>query len=270
MKTDYKTELGKSYLVLDCEEREDIFAMQMLEENHICSLLPFERRCFNGELQFFYDVTEMCTMAERVEKKPLGAKDVRRLLQGLYCVFEEIHSFFLEADGLLLQAEYIYETQDKMLFCYFPSKEVDGLDFGIEVFAEKLLDQLDNDDEEALQMAYQFYALVKDAKKGILYILEEVLTKEEPVYEPPRMPEEIPAADLTVSAEEKKVAEKTPDVCMVGCFGLSFLSCFCCLFLLPASFGIVTGVRVAAGILIVLSIAGIWMGWTDIDIKRKK
>lgn len=262
MKTGYETELGKSYMVLDCE-KEDSFAVQMLEENHIQSLLPFERRHFNGELQFYYDVTGMCTLTERIQKIPLEAKDIRRILQGLYCVFEEIHSYFLEADRLLLQAEYIYETSQKVFFCYYPSKEAERWGATIELFAENLLDQIDNEDEEALQLAYQFYALVKDAKKGILYILEEILTDEEPVLPSLQMLQEISADEMSVPENEEKTVEKKPDVYIVGCFLLSFLCCLLNFFMLP-------GLHLVAGIIMALSTAGIILGWTDIDIKRKK
>lgn len=272
MKTEYKTELGKSYMVLQCDKKEDSFAMQMLEENHIRSLLPFERRCFNGKLQFFYDITGKCALADRAEKMSLGEKDVRRLLQGLYCVFEEIHSYFLGADGLLLQEEYIYEMQEKIFFCYCPSKEAHG--FGIEIFAERLLDQIDNDDEEALQLAYEFYAQVKDGKKGILYMLEEILTKEEskeePVFQTSQMFKEIPIDSPFVPAEEQKEAAKKPDLYMMVCFLLAFLCCFTCLFLFPASSMTFPGLRPVSGIIMVLSTAGMALEWTDIDIVRKK
>lgn len=272
MKTDYITELGKSYMILNCKEKEDSFAVQMLEENHIRSLLPFERRYFNGELQFFYDVTGMSALADRIEKKPLGAKDIRRILQELYCVFEEIHSYFLEPEGLLLRAEYIYETSEKILFCYCPSNDTGGLEATIETFAEKLLDQIDNEEEEALQLSYRFYAQVKDAKKGILYILEEVLTEADPFSMPEdeQMQVQIPVNDLSVVPEKEKIAARKPDVYIIGCFLLSFLVGVCCCFLLPVSFMSDPGMRTVFGILMAGSVAGIIVGLTDIDIVRKK
>ena len=266
MKTNYKTELGKSYMVLDCEKKEDSFALQMMEENHIENLLTLEKRCFNGEVQFFYDVTGMTPLADVAGKTPLREKECRRLLQGLYCVFEEVHSYFLEPQGLLLQAEYIYETPEKILFCYYPSNEVGKEGMTIEAFAEKLLDQIDNSDDDALELIYRFYALVKDAKKGILYILEEVLTE----VDMSRMPEEeslleeLETDEIFVLEEKEEIAAEKPDVYTVGCFLLSLVAGICCFFLLKPE------MRIASAILTVISFGGIIAGLTDIDIKRKK
>ena len=267
MKTEYKTELGKSYMILECEEKEDFFAVQMLEENHIRSLLPFERRCFNGKLQFFYEVTGMTALADRIEKMPLGEKDMRRLLQGLYCVFEEMHSFFLEPEGLLLQAEYIFETQDKVFFCYCPFHETDGLCV-TEIFAEKLLDQIDTEEEAALELAYQFYALVKDARKGILYILEEVLAEGNPDSKSEE--ELLPVFEYAALEENKEPETKKHDVYTMVCFLFSFLAGAFCFFQTVISFMQPIGMCIMSGVLMAFSVAGMIADLTDIDIVRKK
>lgn len=272
MKTGYKTELGKSYMILDGVENEESFAVQMLEENHIQGLLYFEKRCFNGQLQFFYEVTDMHSLAERISQRPLTEKDVRRLLQGLYCVLEEIHSYFLASEGLLLQMEYIYETHDNLFFCYYPAKERNSWKASIEMFAEKLLDQIDKEDDEALELVYQFYAAVRDAKKGILYILEEVLTKSKsvPVIEEEPIQKQMVMNEISILKETEENATNSPDMCTIGCFLLSFLGSVCCFFIFPVSAIQIQALHVIAGILLLFSVAGVILGWTDIDIKRKK
>lgn len=265
MKADYKTELGKSYMILDCVEKEESFAMQMLKENHIQGLLLFEKRSFNGEVQFFYDVTDMNPLAKQMKESPLSEKKLRQLLQELYCVLEEIHSFFLSPEGILLQMEYMYEKGGRLFFCYYPVKEADKWEVSIEMFAEMLLDQIDHEDEEAVELAYQFYAEVKERKKGILYILEDVLTEEKPAFPAEEEPDYKPMDinETYILKEAETIAAKKPDMCTVGCFLLSSLGSVCCLFLSPA-------LHAGASILLALSIAGAVLGWTDVDIKRKK
>lgn len=277
MQTNYKTELGKSYMILAGGQREDMFSVQMLTENHIRGLLPFEKRSFNGEIQFFYDVTGMCSLASRVQKIPLGEKDIRRLFQELYCVFEEIYSYFLKTEGLMLQADYIFETQERVFFCYCPSEEIERSGFTIETFAEELLDQIDNEEEEALQLAYRFYALVKDAKKGILFILEEVLTEKNCLLESTEPQEQISVDEICVCAEredapaEKQRIKKTgPDVYTVGFFLLSFLVSLCYLFVVPFSSTRNVQMVPIAVFMAISSIVGMAAGFIDIDIVRKK
>ena len=107
MKADYKTELGKSYMILDCVEKEESFAMQMLKENHIQGLLLFEKRSFNGEVQFFYDVTDMNPLAKQMKESPLSKKASAASAGIILCFRRNTFLFFVSgrdssADGVYL------------------------------------------------------------------------------------------------------------------------------------------------------------------------
>ena len=52
------------------------------------------------------------------------------------------------------------------------------------VFVEQLLEITDHEDEEAVELVYRFYKMVKESEKGIMRILEEVLIQETLISEP--------------------------------------------------------------------------------------
>ena len=218
-------ELEKSYIVLmpGQEQKVDLFALQMLQENRIRGLLVFEKRVFNGEEKFYYDVSGKQSMAEEPSELSLSGAEIRMLLQSLHCLITELHSYFLDIKGILLQFEYIFREEGEYFFCYNPSFGKEETDRNWAGFAESLLGYTNHDDDLAVLLSYEFYRKSKE-KKSILQILEEVLSLS---LEPEE--EEIPVADegdflIGISAEEESGEQKKSfDMITFSIFAIWFL-----------------------------------------------
>lgn len=277
MEAEYKKELGKSYLILEPPSREDDFSAQMMLENRIQGLLSFERRSFNGETKYYYDITGKRSLESHADKELLGEKDIRRLLQGLYCVIGELYSYFLETEGLLLRATYIYEEEEQMCFCYYPSDGTDSEEIAMVIFAEELLELIDHDDDEAVELTYRFYKSVKESGKGILHILEEVLVQEveNPQKELYDDQQEMLLCwhNICEDESEKKawlIKRSRPDICTEFFFLLSLLVSICYLSARRFSVILCTGTGAIGCLFVLASVVGMAAGFVDIDIARKK
>ena len=218
-------EWGKKYMVLvpEQEQKVDLFALQMLQENKIRGLLPLEKRVFNGEEKFYYDVSGKQSMAEEPPQQSLSGADIRMLLQSLHCLITELHFYFLDVKGILMQFEYIFKAEKEYFFCYNPSFGDEKTERKWSMFAENLLGYTNHDDDLAVLLSYDFYRKSKE-KKSILQVLEEVLSLSLESED-----EEVPMAEeedflIGISGEEESEEQKKSfDVITFSIFAIWFL-----------------------------------------------
>ena len=279
MIAEYKKELGKSYMIFKPEEKEDLFSVQMLIENQIQGLLCFERRVFNGESEYYYDITGKHSLDSRVQRELLREKDVRELLQGLYCAVSVLHSYFLKPENILVKSEYIYLDETGVYFGYYPSEEVRDMEDILTEFAENLQEQIDYEDEGAMHLTYRFYQMIQESEKGILRILEDVLTensirviREEEEWTEKEAADQNLWDEIEEQRQEKEnsLKKSKPDINTLVFFLLSFLVSLCYLICVsfPENRMNVTGI--IACVFVFISISGIVTAFIDIDIKKKK
>lgn len=173
----YKKELNKNYLVLEKTEEASEFAIHMLEENKIQGLLPFEKRSFNGEESFYYDISGKYTLENLAKMRPLEEADIKGFLEGLLFTMQTCSSYFLDVSGLSLEFDLIYESEGLYSFCYYPMEKESRQDMEekLKIFAEKLIGLVNHDDEQAVTLVYQFYRLAKENTCTAVQILQKLL-----------------------------------------------------------------------------------------------
>lgn len=270
MNVTYIKDTGKKYMILQTDQKEHTFSALMIMQNDIRGLLPFECRMFNGKTEYYYDITGKHTLEESAQIQLLQEKDIRKLLQALYGMINELNSFFLEAKGLLLEAIYIYNEEENYYFAFHPSEEQTQMDDKLAVFAEQMLELIDHEDEECVWLTYRFYKMVKESEKGVMNILEDVLTQkriteqEEKVFidekEPPWYTEE-------VEIPEKKFRV---DYITVGCFFMAFVVSLCYLLFSPFPDVLKSFTGLLGCIFTVFSMLGMAAEFVDIDIAKQK
>ena len=266
MNVEYKKELEKNYLIIKPDMPEDYFSVQMLLENQIEGLLRFERRVFNGEVEYYYDISGKHSLESQTKNELLGEKTVRTLLQSLYCVEENLYSFFLREGRLLIEASYVYMDERGFYFVYVPLAEKRKEEEHIE-FIQELQELIDYEEEGAMQLTYRLYQMLKDSEKGILQILEEVLTKR---FEQAEDSIEDFASEEQLYFQEEKEEEIRPDFYTASLFSVSFLVSLCYLLIIFFSKEEMNVTGIIACVFVVASLIGILVAFADIDIKSKK
>lgn len=303
MKAEYRKEPGKHYLIIKPEEPENEFAVHMLLENKISGLLPFEKRMFNGETQFYYDISGKHAIQTGLhqEQHPqnaqphlLSGKEICGMLRRLYCLADNLSSHFLDLKGVVLDPAFIYGDDREFYFCYNPSSESEVQEV-LAGFAEEMLDYIDHDDEEAVMLGYQFYKKVKSGERTLLQILEETLSEEEEVTSGKKFSEETKvgteqlsdktewtehdttAEEITEEGAERLFWREKPDIGTLLCFVPALIVSLGYLYeIYTASGGVsLSVIRDGQGgwlalLFAFLSIPGMAAGFVNIDIKEKK
>lgn len=267
MNTEYKKELEKNYLIIKPDRSEDFFSVQMLLENQIEGLLRFERRVFNGEVEYYYDISGKRSLESQIKNELLGEKKVRALLQSLYCVEENLYSFFLQEGRLLVEASYVYMDERGFYFVYVPSAEKRKEEERLARFVQELQELIDYEEEGAMQLTYRFYQMLKDSEKGILQILEEVLTEK---FEQVEDCIEDAASDEELYFQEEIKEKIQPDFYTASLFFVSFLVSLCYLAITIFSKEEMNVTGIIACVFVVASLIGILTAFVNIDSKSKK
>lgn len=235
IKVTYKDDFERKYMLLQTEQEEDQFILQMMLENQIRGLLPFEKRLYNGKIMYYYDITGKHSLEDKMKKQPMKEDDIRKLLQGLYGIIMELNSYFLDASGILADPVFIYENEQEVCFCYVPLMRKNGSENKWSVFAEKLLDLADPDCEEAIYMVYEFYQQVKESTKTISGILEDLLREQNPAEneEEPEKEEALPVWNELPEEEPENMQKKRnfPDITAMILFSISLIVSLCYLLL---------------------------------------
>lgn len=218
MNISYKRENHKSYMVVKemaGEQVQDCFSMKMLWENEIEGLLPVSERAFNGEKEFYYDISAKQPLDLIYEKRGINQKDLRQLLKGLLSTIKNLEEYLLEEDSLFLTPESIYiSPADGMpYFMYYPEEETaEERAYGL---AEYLLEKVSGEEEAAVMSAYEFYRYVKEEKGNLLEALSRMdMTEADPIQP---VAEEPDFYDISNKMDPDPVLEPNQEETNVGC-----------------------------------------------------
>lgn len=177
MEVTYKRDAMYNYIVISKDvTTHSAFQEKMILKNQVDGLLSCSLRTFNGENQYYYDISGKQTLACLFEKRKFGADDLRQLFQGIGLVLQNMEKYLLEADYLLLKPEYIYyDLSSKQYFlCFFPFEQNCFTD-KLGELAEYLLSHINHQENDAVVVGYQFYRCAKEKNISFTKILEELI-----------------------------------------------------------------------------------------------
>ncbi len=174
MKTRYKRELDRNYLILEQEEAENNYQVNMLVNNRIPGLLECRLSLVDKRADFYYEITSKQSLRLLLERRRLTGQELELFLQKLLQAARGCEEYLLNSGGLLLEPDYIYLDSDhwEFFFCLFPFHQ-EEMRSSLLALAEYLLDRLDKQDSQAVALGYEFYRMA-----GTEYgSLEEMLEK---------------------------------------------------------------------------------------------
>lgn len=160
MYAEYRRDLKHSYVLLESPEDTDMqtYPVRMLLSGEIPGLLNCTVQGVDGRSLFYYDITSRQSLTVLLEGRKVEMGLLETLLDGLFCALENMRSFLLPMDDLILEPEFIFLTPGagKAVFCFLPGY---GKQIGqsIRELTEYLLPQLDHSDQKAVAAGYGFY-----------------------------------------------------------------------------------------------------------------
>ncbi len=176
MKTEYKSDLKKNYLVVEPEEEvnSEDYDVRMMEQNQIQGFLPMQVRRLDGSCYLYYEITSMQQVDLVYGKRQLQNDDIRHIFSGVKDILESARKFLLRPGQILLDPQYMYmEMQTgKISVCYLPVKENR---FSVLPLAEFILKKLNHEDSEAVSLGYDFYQKATQPNFSLSDTLHEML-----------------------------------------------------------------------------------------------
>ena len=159
----YKRELNHSYMVLPCQGKDmaERYDYRIMQHNRIGRLLPCSLRYLDGEELLYYDITSRQPLARLYESRRMKAADLERIIRDTAAVQAQLGEYMLDESGLLLEEEVILADVEtgELYFAFYPG----GLQTGKQYaeLADFFLEHIDHGQEQAVNLAYEFYKLSK-------------------------------------------------------------------------------------------------------------
>ncbi len=185
MKTYYKKDLQKTYLILEGNENEtEDYQIAMLRENDIPGILKTDMRYMDNQSHYYYDISGKTSFKSSHEQSHLESKDIKRLLSGLLEAIKSLQKYMLDSNNILLDPEYIFCTETEIFFCYYPCCAQDAKE-EFHKLTEFFVREINYKDEEGVRFAYTLHKATMEDNYSIEQIMESLFDEEkEPTGEP--------------------------------------------------------------------------------------
>lgn len=179
MKTYYKNDLKRAYMILEGEEgdRED-YQTVMLKENEIPGILNMDVRYVDNQSQYYYDISGKTSFKMLHEKVNLTLEDMKRLVNDLLQAIRILKKYMLDSKCLLLEPEYIFCTDDTYYFCYYPSCRQDICE-EFHRLTEFFVREVNYKDEEGVRFAYTLHKATMEENYSIEEIMKNLIPETE-------------------------------------------------------------------------------------------
>ncbi len=176
MKTEYKSDLKKNYLVIEPGEEvnSEDYDVRMMEQNQIQGFLPMQVRRLDGSCYLYYEITSMQQVELVYGKRQLQSDDIRHIFSEVKDILESARKYLLRPGQILLDPQYMYMEMDagRISICYLPVKESS---FSVLPLAEFILKKLKHEDAEAVSLGYDFYQKATQPNFSLSDTLHEML-----------------------------------------------------------------------------------------------
>ena len=177
MEYSYYRDMHRNYLVIHCNDpggKNTHYQYRMLTVNKAPSLLGCEIRKIDGDYYLYYDITSRQSLRNMYHSRTIGSLAVRSLLYAVAAAGEELGTYLLDDDRILLTPEMIYYDygSDRYYFVYYP--ETDSQQGSVELMSF-LAEREDLTDTE---YAYVLYHLREMADSPNFRINKAVLDRE--------------------------------------------------------------------------------------------
>ena len=182
MNLSYRRDKDHNYMVIDAPQKIQgtEYQMRMILENSIDHLLKCHMRMMDGRAVFFYEITGMQPVFRIYDKTLMNQEDIQNVLLGIKKVLENMESYLLNADELLLEPEYMFmDAQTREIYmCYLPSYE-GNIAENFRRLTEYILKKLDHSDEQAVMLGYAVYSRTAEENYRISEALQAVFQFQE-------------------------------------------------------------------------------------------
>lgn len=148
---------------------------QMLVNNRITQLLPFQLQHIDGLKQFYYCVDGARPLTSVYRQQHMGYERIMKLFEYILKQMDELKKFLLKAEGLSLSPGDIYmlSDTDEPYFCYLPGNRKHVMEQWKEL-TEFLMNAIDHKEEQTVVFIYGLYRIVGEENASIATISDYI------------------------------------------------------------------------------------------------
>ncbi len=204
MKTYYKNDLEKAYLILEgMEGEQEDYQAIMLRECEIHGLLKVEMRYIDNQTQYQYDISGKTAFKTLYAKMNLNYEELNRLVENLLHTIQTLRKYMLNANCILLEPEYIFCDSKGFYFCYYPPCQEDAKKM-FHQLTEFFVRQVDDRDDEGVHFAYTLHKKTMEENYSIEEIMQALMPQENAE---PQEEMEIEVKDYAEQMEQLRLEE---------------------------------------------------------------
>ena len=159
MKTEYLRTASNSYMIIkDAEYLFEPYELQMVLRNKMEHLLSMQIMISDGKTEYWYDVTGMQSLAQKLTMQTAGGALVRKAAEEICGMKIELEEYLLQDIDIVYDPEMIFmdRKETSIKFCYIPGFGTEKRG-GVKGLLEKFLQRLDHSDAAAVRLAYGLY-----------------------------------------------------------------------------------------------------------------
>ena len=159
MKTEYLRTASTSYMIIkDAEYLFEPYELQMVLRNKMEHLLSMQIMISDGKTEYWYDVTGMQSLAQKLTMQTAGGTLVRKVAEEICGLKTELEEYLLQDTDIVYDPEMIFmdRKETSVKFCYIPGFGT-AKKGGVKGLLEKFLQRLDHSDAAAVRLAYGLY-----------------------------------------------------------------------------------------------------------------
>lgn len=202
MKTYYKNDLKKAFLILEgAEGEQEDYQAVMLKENDVEGLLRMDVRYMDNQSHYHYDISGKTSFKTLHEKVNLSYEEMKRLVGNLLQTIHNLRKYMLDANCILLEPEFIFGDTERYYFCYYPPCQVDARE-AFHQLTEFFVREVNYKDEEGVHFAYTMHKMTMEENYSVEEIMQTLLPQEESTEEL-----EVTVLDYTERMEQSVLGE---------------------------------------------------------------
>ena len=184
MEIRYYRDLNHNYMIIDKEtEQQDGYQYHMLKTNQIEGILPCTVRRINNEIYLYYCIDSKLNLSSCYEIKKMQIKELKSLLEEIHRTIRQMREYLLDESEIVFNIKAIYKelSSEKTFFALYP---FENADICFMDFAEQILAITDQEDENAISLAYKLCELAQNRELSVREIVEILLQEEKQEVDP--------------------------------------------------------------------------------------
>ena len=173
-----RRELNQTILQIECQMgyKED-YQLRMLQENQIKGLLEIKGHGSEKLTVYEYDISGKTSLSQKYSKKKIGAKDMKKFLDVMIGLVDEVVEHMLNPNGILLDPDYIFWEKGEYYFCYIPD-EKEEISCAFHGLMDYFVQWTDYQDVPGIKLAFMLHKETMEENYSLKKIADKIKEQE--------------------------------------------------------------------------------------------